>query len=121
EVAPWSTPMNDLGLVKPVDRFGESIVVAVTDAPNRRFDTCFCQPFGIANGHVLNAPVRVMHETAAMNGTPIMKRLLQSIENEGRMRRPADAPTDDTPVKRIDDEGDIDEALPGGHVGKIRN
>lgn len=46
-----------------------------------------------------------------MNGTPIMKRLLQSIKNEGRMRCPADTPTDDTPGECVDDEGDIDEAL----------
>ena len=30
EVAPWSSPMDDLGFVKAVDRFGESIVVTVT-------------------------------------------------------------------------------------------
>ena len=69
-----------------------------------------------------------------MNWTPIMKCLFQSIENEGRMRRPADTPADDTPGKCVDERaiegaigsspmasGDIDKALPGGHVGEVRN
>ena len=30
EIAPRSSPMDDLGFVKAVDRFGESIVVTVT-------------------------------------------------------------------------------------------
>ncbi|SMP06296.1 hypothetical protein SAMN06265374_0774 [Roseibium denhamense] len=50
-----------------------------------------------------------------------MKCLLQGIENEGGMRCPADAPADDTAGKCINDEGDIDEALPGGNVREIRN
>lgn len=44
EVSSRSTPMHDLGLVKPVDRFGESIVVADTDTSDRGFDPCFCLP-----------------------------------------------------------------------------
>lgn len=40
EVAPRSAPMNDLGLVETVDRFGERVVVAVADAPDGRLDSC---------------------------------------------------------------------------------
>ena len=53
EVAPWSSAMDDLGLVKTVDRFSESIVVTVADASDRRLDARLRQPFAIANGHVL--------------------------------------------------------------------
>ena len=28
-------------------------IIGITDAANRRLDTCFCQPLGIANGNVL--------------------------------------------------------------------
>ena len=38
EVASWSAPMDDLGLVEPIDRFGEFVVVAVADAFDRRRD-----------------------------------------------------------------------------------
>jgi hypothetical protein len=46
-----------------------------------------------------------------------MKRLFQRIEYEARMGRPAHAPADNTPGVGIDDEGDIDEARPGGNIG----
>jgi len=35
--SPWATPVDHLGLEQTVDRFGERIVVAVSDAANRRF------------------------------------------------------------------------------------
>ncbi len=52
----WMT----LGLVKTVDRFGESIVVTVANASDRRLDARFRKPLRIANGHILDAPVGVM-------------------------------------------------------------
>jgi len=35
------------------------------------------------------------------------------------MRRGADAPADDLAGKGVDDEGDVDEALPGGDTGEV--
>jgi hypothetical protein len=35
------TPPNDLGLVKPIDRLGERVVVTVADAADRALDTGF--------------------------------------------------------------------------------
>jgi hypothetical protein len=35
EVPPGTAPMDDLGLVEAIDRFGEGIVVAVADATKR--------------------------------------------------------------------------------------
>ena len=85
---PWSAPMDDLGLVEAVDRLGESIVVAVADAADRRLDAGFRQALGVLDRDVLAASVAVMHEPAAMDGPPIMEGLLQRIEHEARMRRP---------------------------------
>lgn len=44
--------MEDIGLVESVDRFGEGIVVTVADTSDRKLDASFCQPLGVANGHV---------------------------------------------------------------------
>jgi hypothetical protein len=38
EVAPRSPSMDDLGLVKTIDRFGQSVVVTVANASDRRLD-----------------------------------------------------------------------------------
>ncbi len=118
EVAPWSPAMDDLGLVKTVDRFCESIVVTVADASDRRLDARLRKPFGIANGHKLRAAVGMMNQPATFDGPPIMKRLVESAD-ESRVRRSTGPPADDAAGEGVDDEGHIDEALPGRHIGDI--
>ena len=36
--SPWASAMNNFGLVETIDRFGQSLVIAITDAADRRFD-----------------------------------------------------------------------------------
>jgi hypothetical protein len=38
EIAPWSAPPDDLGLIEPIDRLGERVVIAVADAADGRLD-----------------------------------------------------------------------------------
>lgn len=40
-VAPWSAPMDHLGLLETVDGFGESIVVGISDAADGWLHACF--------------------------------------------------------------------------------
>ncbi|SEM24187.1 hypothetical protein SAMN04487976_12429 [Xaviernesmea oryzae] len=87
--------MNDLGFGETVDRFGEGTVVPVADTSDRRLNVSFCQPLGIPDEHVLNAPVRIVHEPAAMNGTLIMNCLFKGVEDKARMYRPARPPAND--------------------------
>jgi hypothetical protein len=112
--------MDDLGLVKTIDRFGESVVITVADTPDRRLDASFRQPFGIANGHILRSAVGMMNQPATMDGPPIMQCLVEGIENEARMGSPACSPTDDAASEGIDHERDVNEALPSGHIREIR-
>nr|CAA38902.1 unnamed protein product [Agrobacterium tumefaciens] len=113
--------MDDLGLVETVDRFCERVIVAVTDTPDGRLDACLCQAFGIPDRNVLNTAIRMMHKAAAMNGTPIMKCLLERIKDEARMCCPARPPADGATSKDVDDKGHVDEALPSRDIGEIRN
>jgi hypothetical protein len=39
--------MDDLGLVKTVDGFGERVVIAVANAPDGRLDASFHQALGV--------------------------------------------------------------------------
>src|SRR3954465_9304599 len=82
EVSPWPAAMDHLGLVEAVDGFGESIVIGISDAADRRLDACFSQALGVLNGYVLAAPVAVVHEPATMDRPSIMQCLLQRIEHE---------------------------------------
>lgn len=56
-----------------------------------------------------------------MNGTPIMKCLLKGIEDKACMCRPARPPANDATSEDVDHEGHVDETLPGGDIGKVRN
>ena len=62
KTAPRSTAMNDLSLVKAVDRFGESIVVGIANASDRWLDPCVRQAFRISDRDILAAAVAVVDE-----------------------------------------------------------
>ena len=53
EVSPWSAPVDHLGLVETVDGFGESIVIGISDAPDRGLHAGFGQALGVFDGDVL--------------------------------------------------------------------
>lgn len=59
---PGSPPVDHFGLVESVDRFGERIVVAVTDTANRRLDASLGQSLSILDREVLAAPIGMMDE-----------------------------------------------------------
>jgi hypothetical protein len=48
--------MDDLGLVEAVDRLGESVVVAVADAADGRFNAGFRQTLRVADADILRPP-----------------------------------------------------------------
>ena len=43
--------MDHLSLVETVDGFGESVVIGISDAADRRLDTSFSQALGVLNGY----------------------------------------------------------------------
>ena len=57
EGPPWAAAMDHRGFVEAVDRLGESVVVAVADAADRRFDTGLGQALGVLDGHALRPTV----------------------------------------------------------------
>src|SRR5262245_45706755 len=95
ERAPRPAPMDQLSLEQPDDGLGKSVVVAVTDAADGRLDAGFRQAFGVFDRDVLNPAVAVMDQAAATRRSPVVKRLLQRIEHETRLRRAGDPPADD--------------------------
>jgi hypothetical protein len=49
----WTKPVDDLSFVEAVYRFGQGVIVRVTNAANRGLDPREGQPLGIANGQIL--------------------------------------------------------------------
>ena len=62
EAPPWAAMANQLGLVQPVERLGEGVVVAVAARADRGHDAGLGQPLAVADGQVLRAPVAVMDQ-----------------------------------------------------------
>ena len=56
ERAPRSAPMDHFGFVQAVDRLGESVVVRVPDAADRRFNAGVGQTLGVLDRDVLGTP-----------------------------------------------------------------
>jgi len=50
-----------------------------------------------------------------------VQRLLQRVEHEVGVHRGADPPADDVAGEHVDDEGDVDEVLPGRDLGEVRH
>ena len=121
ERSPRSVPMNDLGFVEAVDGLGEGVVVRVADAAHRRLNPGLHQPLGVLDRDVLASAVAVVNQAAAMSGPSVVQRLLQSVEHEVGVRRPADAPADDIAGIDIDHERHVDEARPGGDISEVRD
>lgn len=53
EAAPRAASVDYLGLVKAIDRLGQSVVVAVADAADRRLDAGLGEAFGVLDGYIL--------------------------------------------------------------------
>jgi hypothetical protein len=51
----------------PQNGFGQSVVMAVPDASDRRLNSCLFQPLGVFVRDVLNAMVRMMDKSAALH------------------------------------------------------
>jgi hypothetical protein len=62
-----------------------------------------------------------MYQLLSLDRTAIVQRLLQGIQHKSSLRRSGNAPADNAVSKDIDDEGNVDEALPGGDVDEIGN
>ena len=69
----------------------------------------------------LAAAIAVMDEAAALDRPAFVECLLQRIQHEAGMCRPADPPADDAAGEDVDHEGDVDEAGPGRDVGEVRD
>jgi len=63
----------------------------------------------------------IFRQAAASNGSAIVQRLLQRVEHEAGMGRARGAPAHDPTRECVDDERDVDEALPSGDVGEVRD
>ena len=100
--APRRLAMGNFGLVQAVGGLGQCVVVAITDAADRRLQARFGRALGVADRHVLRAAIAVMHQAVRTDRLAGMQRLLQSVEYEAGPRRGRGPPADDPAREYID-------------------
>src|SRR5215208_3870517 len=81
EAAPGAAPMDHLGFVEAVDGFGEGIVVAVPDAPDRRLNPGLGKPLSVLDRDVLPG-FKWSSQRSCCRWTPIFP-LLEAIYSAG--------------------------------------
>src|SRR4051794_12071700 len=64
----------------------------------------------------LHAAIAMVHQAAPRERSPLVERLLQSIQDKAGLGRSRHPPADNPPGENIDHEGDIDEPLPGRDI-----
>ena len=97
------------------------VVIRIAPAAYRRLDAGLCEAFGVANREILHAPVAMMHQSVRSLVLPLADGLLEGIEGEIGSERARDSPAHDPAAEDVDDEGDVDEATPGGHIREVRD
>ena len=74
--------MNQLSLVQAVNRFGESVVIAVTPTSDRRLDARFGQPLAVPDRHILLATIGMLDQRFVALRLPVIQGLLQCIKHK---------------------------------------
>ena len=78
EAAPGSAPADHLGFVEAVDRFGQSVVVAVADTGDRWLVAGLGKALCVLAGHVLRPTVAIMDQATPKSRTAIVERPFES-------------------------------------------
>ena len=84
ESAPRSLVADAFGLVEPVDRFRERVVIRSAARSDRVHDAVLGEAFGVANREILHSPVAVMREIGEIQtrALPRPDRLFESVERK---------------------------------------
>src|SRR5690625_6854333 len=82
EATPWPLAVDHLCLEEADDRFGQSVIVAVSRAAHRGLNAGLGKPLGIADGEILNAAVAMMDELLITLLFPLADGLLESIQSK---------------------------------------
>lgn len=86
--------MHQFGFVETVDGFSEGVDITGVNAADGWFDASFGQSLCVSNGQILPAVIRVMDQSALLDGRSIMQCLFQRIENQVCLGGPRDPPAE---------------------------
>ena len=116
-------PADEFGLVVPVHRLGQGIVIRVAGGADRGGRAGLSKTLGVADGDVLNALIAVVREPgdglACVIAGPDAH--LERVQREVRPQRLRQLPADHAAGEHVDDERGIHPAGEGAAVGDVRD
>jgi putative transposase len=112
-------PVDALGLVEPVGRLGQGVVVAVGDGADAGAGADLVEPFGEAHTGELRAGIGVGHEPDQAPPAPGPSCHLERVEDHVGAHVRRHPPADDAAAEGVDDEAHIGHARSGRHVGEV--
>lgn len=119
--------LDQFGFVETIYSFSEGIVVGIPRCcrpmvqcllrPNARYSEWIniARPLpgrALCN-NVPRGAIRVMDQSAFLDGPSIVQGLFKSIENKVSFRRPGDPPSNNAISECVDNKSHIDKTLPG--------
>lgn len=114
-----------LGLVEPVDRLHQGVVVGVADRADRGPDLLERQVLGQPHRRVLRPGVRVVDQLAGLGGVSfsfaLPQRHAQRDHHQVGLLGRRGVPGHDPLGVDVDDEGHVGEPRPGPHVREVRD
>ena len=115
--------VDEFCFVQGVQRFGQGVIVGVTGRTHRRYCLATGESLPIAHVAVLDASVGVVHEPTSVYiiAATLVDRHVQRVQGHVGMQRGRNFPAQDFTRAHVGDEGDVDPASLGWHVGDVRN
>jgi len=110
--------LNELGLERAVERLGHSVAIAVTARPDRRGDVHLGEPIRVAEAEDIAIRGRCDgsgHRRSGRDATTHLER----VDDEVGPQVVGELPADDHPGVHVEDERDVQPALPRRDVGDV--
>ena len=101
------------------ERLADGVVVGAAAAAHRLLDAGESAAAAEGEGDVLRALVGVMHETAL--GSTSLQCLLKRVDDEFGAKIVLERPANNAAAEAIDDDREVEPALPGAQVGDVRD
>ena len=119
---PWSSSRasREFGLVESVDGFSEGVIERIANGSNGGASPDLVKSLAVANTRELRPCVAVAPKVFELRSA-LPPRHFECVEHHLGAHVARDTPANDHAAEDISDETDVGDALPGGHVGEVRD
>ena len=112
---------DPLGLEAVDEGFGHGVVERVADGADRAEHVAVVEGLGEVDRPVLRSGIRMVHELDVGAAATPGQRHPRRVEDQRRAHVGGELSADDPSAVDVDDEADVDHALPAADIGEVRD